>query len=497
MALLAGCAGVGALAPTGEGFRSAEARQAPQSGLQKYYDQVLTWKGCGSGNQCATLLVPLDYANPNGVEVRIAVLKNPATGDSPRGPLVVNPGGPGGSGVDYAAAADRVVTPQLHDAFDIVGFDPRGVGKSQPLNCLTGSQIDEFLATDATPDDQQEADTLVTESKEFGADCLAASAEMTAHIGSTNVVKDMDILRSALNQQTLDYLGFSYGTLLGAMYADEFTDRVGRFVLDGAMDPSLSNTEIAKGQALGFEVAIQRYIDHCIAEGKCPLGNDPVQAKQKLQAFLDSLDANPLPTGDANRPLTQALAMNAVIYPLYQPDYGWPLLTTALTLGLAGDGSAMLHIVDTFNERNADGTYEGNGTDALYAVNCVDRPDRPDLAQTEQLAQQWSTEAPMFGGYLAYGNLPCAYWPVPATGAGHATLAKGSPAILVVGTQYDPATPYVWAKALASQLENGVLVSWMGGDGHTAYNNGSDCIDRTIDAYLIHGVVPPKGKECS
>ena len=160
----------------------------------------------------------------------------------------MNPGGPGGSGVDYAAAADRVVTPQLHDAFDIVGFDPRGVGKSQPLNCLTGSQIDEFLATDATPDDQQEADTLVTESKEFGADCLAASAEMTAHIGSTNVVKDMDILRSALNQQTLDYLGFSYGTLLGAMYADEFTDRVGRFVLDGAMDPSLSNTEIARAR---------------------------------------------------------------------------------------------------------------------------------------------------------------------------------------------------------------------------------------------------------
>jgi pimeloyl-ACP methyl ester carboxylesterase len=295
----------------------------------------------------------------------------------------------------------------------------------------------------------------------------------------------------------LDYLGFSYGTLLGAMYADEFTDHVGRFVLDGAIDPTLSNTEISKGQALGFEVATRRYVEDCIRKGGCPLGDDPDRAMATLGEFLAGLDQKPLPTGDPDRPLTQSLAISAIIYPLYQPEYGWPLLTTSLTLALAGDGSSMLETVDIFNDRNDDGSYNGNGVDALYAVNCVDRPDRPDLAETAALAEQWSVAAPLYGAYLAYGNLPCSYWPVPATDQPAATIAAGSPEILVVGTEYDPATPYVWAQALADQLENGVLVSWLGGDGHTAYNNGSACIDQTVDDFLINGVVPPNGTECT
>lgn len=495
-AVLAGCAGIAGWGPTGEGFRSPEVRVAPEPALQPYYDQTLDWSSCGSGNQCAKLRVPLDYSKPTGDTIELAVLKNPATGTSPQGPLVVNPGGPGGSGVDYAAAADVVVSPDLHDAFDIVGFDPRGVGSSDPLNCLTDPQVDEFLAADGTPDTTEEADTLVQESELLADGCMADSAALTAQIGSSNVVRDMDVLRAALNQDTLNYLGFSYGTLLGAMYADQFTDRVGRFVLDGAIDPTLSNTEISKGQAVAFEVAIGRFIDDCVKDTGCPLGTDPAKAKQTLLDFVSALDANPLPTGDPNRPLTQAMGLSAIIYPLYQPEYGWPLLRTSLTLALSGDGSSMLNILDTFNDRNSDGTYNGNGVDALYAVNCVDRPDRPDLAQTEQLAQQWSVEAPLFGAYLAYGNLPCTYWPVPATGAPQPLTAAGSPEILVVGTQYDPATPYAWAQALADQLENGVLVSWNGGDGHTAYNNGSACIDRTVDEFLIDGVVPAAGTEC-
>jgi pimeloyl-ACP methyl ester carboxylesterase len=409
---------------------------------------------------------------------------------------VVNPGGPGGSGVDYAEAADLVVTPELHAAFDIVGFDPRGVGASDPLNCLTGPQLDEFLTTDASPDTPAEAEALVAESEAFGQGCLADSPELTAQMGSEWVVRDMDILRAALNQSTMDYLGFSYGTLLGAMYAEEFTDRVGRFVLDGAIDPTLSNTEISKGQALGFEVATRRYVEDCISQGGCPLGDDPDKAMAALGDFLNNLDQNPLPTDDPDRPLTQALALSAIIYPLYQPEYGWPLLTTSLTLALAGDGASMLNTVDIFNDRNEDGTFNGNGVDALYAVNCVDRPDRPDLAATADLAERWSIEAPLYGAYLAYGNLPCSYWPVPATGEPGATIAAGSPEILVIGTEFDPATPYAWAEALADQLENGRLVSWQGGDGHTAYNNGSDCINQTVDAFLIEGVVPPGDTTC-
>jgi pimeloyl-ACP methyl ester carboxylesterase len=482
--------------PTGEGFRSAAAREAPAEALQPFYDQTIEWSGCGSGNQCGTITVPLDYANPAGATVELALLKAPATGSDPRGPLVVNPGGPGGSGVEYAEAADLVVSPELRAAFDIVGFDPRGVGASDPLTCLTGPQLDDFLAADGSPDTLEETESLVTESQDFGQGCMDDSPELTALMASEWVVRDMDILRAALNQNTLDYLGFSYGTLLGAMYADEFTDRVGRFVLDGAIDPTLSNTEISKGQALGFEVATRRYIEDCIRQGDCPLGDDPDRAMTTLLEFLSAVDANPLPTGDPDRPLTESLAISAIIYPLYQPEYGWPLLTTSLTLALAGDGSSMLNTVDIFNDRNDDGSYNGNGLDALYAVNCLDRPDRPDLAETEALAQQWSVEAPLYGAYLAYGNLPCTYWPVPATDEPAATIAAGSPEILVIGTEYDPATPYVWAQALAEQLDNGVLVSWLGGDGHTAYNNGSACIDQTVDEFLIDGVVPPNGTEC-
>lgn len=496
-AVLTGCVGVGGSGPEGEGFRSPEARNAPESALQPFYDQTLEWTSCGGEDECATLQVPLNYAEPAAGTIELALLRSPATGPSPIGPLVVNPGGPGGSGVQYAEAADIVMSPQLREAYDIVGFDPRGVGKSDPLNCLTDAELDELLAADASPDDEDEIAGLVADAEDFAAGCVADSEALTRHIGSANVVRDMDILRAALNRPVLDYLGFSYGTLLGAMYADEFTDRVGRMVLDGGIDPTLSNTEISKGQALGFEVALQRYIDDCVEQPDCPLGTDPTVAKQRLLDFVDILDENPLPTDDPQRPLTQALALSAIVYPLYQPEFGWPLLTTSLTLALAGDGSAMLGTVDLFNERDLDGTYASNGVDVLYAVNCVDRPDRPDVAETEALAERWSVEAPMFGSYLAWGNLPCSYWSVPATSEPRALVAEGSPEILVVGTEYDPATPYVWSQALAAQLDNGVLVTWVDADGHTAYNNGSACIDEAVDDFLINGVVPEDGTECS
>lgn len=492
---VAGC-GLSVGGPATGSFRTPDSRNAPEAALQQFYDQQLQWRQCGD-NQCAKLTVPMDYANPTAGTVQLAVLKVPSTGNGRNGTLVVNPGGPGGSGVEYAQAADRVLTPDLLKAYDIVGFDPRGVGASDPLKCLTGAQLDQFLATDGSPDTPAETAAIDSESRDLGARCQAADATLAANIGSTSVVKDMDILRAALDQPQLNYLGFSYGTYLGALYADEFVGRVGRFVLDGAIDPALSNTELSHGQALAFEVALQRYLDDCTTQqSSCPLGSDPAVAKQRLLDLLAAIDAQPLPTSDPQRPLTQALALSALIYPLYQPSMGWPMLTRAITAALKGDGAPMLEIVDTFNERSADGTYANNGTDALYAVNCVDRPDRPDLQQTQQLAATWGQEAPAFGAFLAYGNLPCSYWPLPATDTPAAVRAEGAPPILVVGTQYDPATPYPWAQALADELASGVLLTWQDGDGHTAYNNGSTCIDTTVDDFLVDGVVPPDGKVC-
>lgn len=475
--------------------QATDARTAPDPALQPFYDQQLTWQDCGSGNLCAPLTVPVDYANPTGPTIKIALLQNPATGNSPRGPLVINPGGPGGSGVDYAESADSAVTPALHRSFDIIGFDPRGVSRSEPVECLTDAETDAFIAEDPNPDDAAELQEFTASSQELAAGCAEAAPVLAAAVGTPNVARDMDVLRAALDVPTLDYLGFSYGTFIGAVYAELFPSRVGRFVLDGAIDPTLSNTELSYGQALGFEVALQRYLADCVSKGNCPLGNTVAEANARLTAFLADVEQNPLPT-DSGRPLTSGYALSAIVYPLYQPTYGWPMLTANLRSALAGDGTGMMELVDLFNEREPDGTYASNSIDALYAVNCLDRPDRPGVAESQALADQWAQEAPYFGALLAYGNLPCHYWQYPSVAAAREITAPGTPPILVVGTEFDPATPYPWAVALASQLSSGVLLTWEDADGHTAYNNSSACINETIDAFFIAGVVPEDGTVC-
>jgi hypothetical protein len=250
------------------------------------------------------------------------------------------------------------------------------------------------------------------------------------------------------------------------------------------------------GQALGFELALQRYLADCVGSGECPLGGTTDEAYGTLQQFLDDLDGEALPTGDPVRPLTQGLALNAVVYPLYSPEYGWPLLTAQLRRALMGDGAGLLEIVDLFIRRNADGSFDDNGLEMLYAVNCVDRPDRPDLAAIEQLAAQWQEQAPIFGAPLAYSNVACERWPASADELLGPLTVAGVPPVLIIGTEFDPATPYEWSVNLADQFVDGRLVTWRGGDGHTAYRNGSTCIDTVIDTFLIDGVVPEDPTEC-
>ena len=490
--LLSGCANWGVV---GDSETSA-ARQAPAQDLAAFYTQVLNWQECGGRNLCADLLVPLDYEDPAAGTVTVKVLRSPSTGPRPQGSLVVNPGGPGGSGTQFAEAAARIASPQLRSAYSIVGFDPRGVAGSDPLECLSDAATDEFLAVDASPDDENEIAILADQVSRLGQGCLKDDARLAAHVDSESVVRDMDILRAALDEPTLNYLGFSYGTLLGARYADRFPDRVGRFVLDGGIDPRLNNTEISAGQAIGFEVALDRYLQDCVASTGCPLGETVEAARAELDALLTRIDAAPLPTDDPNRPLTQGLALTGIIFPLYQPRYGWPLLTMNLRRALLGDGAGLLQAADLYAQRGPDGSYEGNSVDAIYAVNCLDSSSRPGPQETADLAAQWSEQAPLFGPVLAYSNLACHYWPIPGSGAPKSVAAAGAPPILVVGTEFDPATPYVWSQALSEQLPAAVLLTWRGADGHTAYRNGSDCIDEAIDAFLIDGVLPPEGAEC-
>lgn len=471
-------------------------RQAPEAALQPFYSQQLDWRSCGGRNQCTEVLVPLDYDNPTGETVELAVLRSPSTGPRPQGSLVVNPGGPGGSGVEFAAAASSIASPELRSAFSIVGFDPRGVGQSEPLECLTDQETDALMAADPSPDTPSEIAAIEEYSAALGRGCVRDDAALAAHVDSQSVARDMDIIRATLDEPTLNYFGFSYGTLLGALYAETFPSNVGRFVLDGGIDPSLTNTQISAGQAVGFEVALDRFLADCVQRGDCPLGTSVAEARAVLEELLEDIDGEPLPTGNPQRPLTQGLAVTGIVFPLYQPKFGWPLLRVNLRRALLGDGAGLLESADMYARRNADGTYQDNGIDALNAVNCLDGTDRPDTEATTALAAEWSEVAPVFGPLLAYGNLVCHFWPIPPSGDRASVSAPGAPPILVVGTEFDPATPYEWSRALADQLTSGVLVSWRGADGHTAYRNGSGCIDGIVDTFLIEGIVPDDGTDC-
>ena len=480
--LLSGCVSGGQPEPIGP------------EGLPVYYEQTLDWTDCGQ-NECATLTVPKDYSDLTVGDMEIALLRSPASqGD--RGTLVVNPGGPGGSGTDYAAAASSIVGPEVAAQFDIVGFDPRGVGRSQPVKCLTDEELDEWLALDGNPSDAAEVEQLRQAAAGFGARCAAESPDTYAYVSSAAVVKDMDILRAALGEEQLDYLGKSYGTALGAMYAEEYPDRVGRFVLDGMLDPALSAQEVAHGQAKGFEDTLRRFVAKCQRDGNCPLRSKDVDGGvAEIQEFLDGLADEPL-QAQPDRPLTQSLGLGAILYYLYFPSFGdWDKLEGGLRDAFNGDGSTLLTMYDERLDRTAQGHYRNNSNEVFYAVTCLDRPAESDPAVLAQRAQEWSDDAPTFGSYLAWSDLVCGQWPTPATGEPVKVTAEGANPILIVSTTHDPATPYEWAEQVNDRLASSQLVTW-DADGHTAYGQGSDCVDKVVDAYLLDGTVPEEPVQC-
>jgi pimeloyl-ACP methyl ester carboxylesterase len=415
--------------------------------------------------------------------------------DQRLGSLVINPGGPGGSGVDYARAARAVISDATRRSFDVVGFDPRGVGQSAPLKCLTDGQTDQLLAADPTPDDAAEVADTVALFKQLGRRCEAGGGNLLAHVGTQDAARDIDVLRAALGDKRLFYLGKSYGTFLGATYAQLFPRNVGRMVLDGAIDPSLSADEVNLGQAKGFEQATRAFVADCTSRRDCPLGTDVDRGMQRLRDLLASLDAQPLPTGDSSRPLTEGWGSLGIAVAMYDQGY-WPLLRQALDQAFGGSGAGLLQLADAYAERGSDGHYSSNQNTVIYAVNCLDRPDTGGLAAVQASLPRYEKAAPTWGSFLDWSQLPCAYWPVKGHGAPEKIAAPGSPPIVVVGTTRDPATPYEWAQGLAGQLSDGHLVTYEG-DGHTAYMRGSRCVDKAVDAYLLRGTVPDDGLRCS
>ena len=461
--------------------------------LARFYSQRLDWSECDGEYECATVEVPVNYAAPDGGIVELAVLRRPASGDDRIGSLLVNPGGPGASGVEHARAGP--VNDDVAERFDIVGFDPRGVGESAPIDCLDDAALDDFVETDGSPDDSAEISELQEQASALIAGCSDRSGEMLPHVGTVDVARDLDILRAVLGDEVLYYLGGSYGTDIGAKFAELFPDRVGRLVLDGAIDPTLTGEEFLLGQAAGAERALTAYLQACVAGEDCPLGQSAAEARSTLMDLLAVIDATPLPTEDDARPLTQSLAILGIVLPLYlSPDQGYPLLNLALERALAGDGSALLLLADQYLRRNSDGTYDGNLNEANAAVNCVDRSWEKDVQAIATRIPEFEQASAVFGPYLGWSGLVCAQWPVPPARSAPVTAVGAAP-ILVVGTTGDLATPYEWAESLADQLESGVLLTY-DGSGHTAYRRGSTCIDDAVDTYLIDGTVPEDGVRC-
>ncbi len=466
----------------------------PGHGLARYYHQQLHWAGCGDGFQCATMAVPLDYDKPAGRSINVAVIRLPASGHHPIGSLVINPGGPGGSGIQYARYARTLFPGKIRSRLSIVSFDPRGVGQSTPVHCLSDAELDKQIAIDPTPDDKAEMHKLVTSSKFFAAQCEKHSGSLLAHVSTLDEARDMDVLRAALGEAKLTYLGKSYGTYLGAKYAQLFPHHIRALVLDGALDPSLTTEQLNKVQAGGFETNLDAFVDHCVDGGGCPLGDSDAAAEHALSKLSHRIDAHPL-SGPGKRTLGPGEFFEGLAAGLYDPASGWPALEISLRQAEHGKGGGLLTLSDQLTGRQPNGHYN-NEIEANTAINCLDRPSPRNVSAYVAQAHRLAKKDPHFGAAIAFSSLTCAFWPVKPVEQPHPVHAKGAPPILVVGTTHDPATPYVWAQALAHQLDSGVLLTYEG-DGHTAYGRGDPCIDNAVNKYLLSRAPPPQGKRCS
>ncbi|MEO6505633.1 MAG: alpha/beta hydrolase [Terrimesophilobacter sp.] len=491
--LLTGC--VTSFLPKPQSTTSTPTGEKVAAELAPYYQQVLRWSTCG-GFQCAEATVPLNWDAPSGATITLALIRKAATGDS-HGSLLVNPGGPGASGYDFIRdSLSYAVSPKLQAGYDIVGFDPRGVNHSSAVKCYDDpKQMDVFLydiapfpaGTDQWIDYQEKSNA------EFGKACVSFTGELLAHVDTVSAARDLDVLRAALGDKKLNYLGYSYGTLLGGTYAELFPKKTGRLVFDGAVDPATTEFDVTKTQATGFESALRAFVADCVTGTKCPFRGDVDAAMRTIRTLLDSLDVSPL-RADDGRMLGSATMFSAIILPLYSRS-NWPYLTDLFSKVMNGDANYAFQLADSYNNRSPNGTYNDNSTEAFIAVNCLDYKTMTTRASLKAEAAALEAAAPVLGRQMAYGGTTCANWPFPATRDRKAIVAAGSAPILVVGTTNDPATPYVWAKNVAKELQNGHLVTYHG-EGHTAYNKSNSCVNDAVDGFFLDGTVPKKDPQC-
>ncbi|MFJ7910595.1 alpha/beta hydrolase [Kitasatospora sp. NPDC096204] len=498
LALPSGCTGSAPAPPDRPPLAERVAATAAPA-LRALYDQRIDWRRCPGEDgddpdraavRCATLKVPLDYADPGGPTVDVALAMVPAADRAHRlGALLLNPGGPGNSGVDMVRWGWKGYQGPLHDRYDLVGFDPRGAGDTTPVHCLDDRTRDQW---DATDDPAYDHGRVLAEA------CRARHADLLPHLGTRDTARDLDVLRGALGERRLDFLGFSYGTHLGAAYAEQFPDRTGRLVLDGAVDHGAPAARLGTEQAAAAETGLRAFAAACATDdgAACPLGADPAAAPQRLARFLDGLRDHPLRAADG-RALTAALGWDAALDVLSDGHRSWPRLREALGPAVTrGEAEGLLALADGADHRDEDGRYR-TPADAYAAISCADGPPPPTDAELRPALAELAARAPLVSGHDPVGTLldpDCRAWPFRSPEPPRPIRAAGSAPILVIGSTGDPVTPYAWAQRLAGGLEHGVLLT-RDGDGHTGYDK-SGCVRDAVAAYLVDGRLPAAGTHC-
>ena len=484
----------GRAAPAGAPSASSSPSAPPPTGrepaddpeLGSFYGQRLAWEPCSNGQQCADLTVPVDWARPHGDTLKLHVLRHRATGRR-QGSLLLNPGGPGGSGATFADVAPRFFSADLVASFDLVGWDPRGVSQVVCLDLdAKAGRNGPLSGVDSSPDTPAELTALEKAQRSLGRACLANTGDLLRHVDSVSTARDLDVLRAALGDTKLTYYGASAGTLIGAWYAQLFPGRVGRLVLDSALDPTIDGAGLQAGQAKGMSRALASYLAGCASRPACPLRRStPTAAAARVGKLIAGADRHPLAVGSSRTRLSQAALVSVIVEQLYTAER-WPVLDRILTAALRGDG---LGVVTALPDGDSDFDQF-----AHLAIQCLDIPDRRTSGQVYADAVRLGRTYPVLGHEIA-GASPCREWPVPAAVRPQRLTAVGAAPVLVVGTTRDPATPYEWSQALAGQLSSGRLLTYVG-DGHAAYRQHDPCVVHAVDEYLLGRAVPASGTRC-
>jgi len=470
-----------------EGFSTAE----------EYYAQTPDWKGCGGSMECATVLAPLNWDEVSADSpVSLSLTRQKATGSERLGSVFVNPGGPGASGADFVAnGVNRAASKQLQEYYDVVGWDPRGVAASDGVQCYDAAGMDAYLfgIAENTPRTDAWLDEIRESAAAYGEACAEATGELLGYVDTVNTAHDLDMLRSVVGDNKLNYIGYSYGTLVGSYYAEMFPENVGRVVLDGVVNPTATIFDMVLFQTTAFEKSLESYLAWCLAGSNCPFDGTVDQALRSVQILLEKVEATPL-AGDDGRMLGVNTLLTAIIFPLYD-EGSWPYLTDLFTELKTGGTRMAFALADAYYSRGLDGNYTDNSNEAFSAINCLDYERVTDIEVMRKNAQAIAEAAPVFGKYQGFGELGCADWPYPERTLRTEITASGAAPIMVVGTTGDPATPYQWAVDLAGTLENAVLVTY-NGEGHTAYNRSNACVLNAVDNYMIKGIIPSADPQC-